>query len=68
MGFVTDNMPEHVDRISSCESVFEWQLDRQIRDLVDSFLANMWRVLLGHVTSLEKLIPQGCIHTRSLQF
>ena len=27
-----------------------------------------WQQLLGHMTSLEKLVPRGCLHMRPLQF
>ncbi|XP_064107960.1 uncharacterized protein LOC135216517 [Macrobrachium nipponense] len=30
--------------------------------------AQLWQVVIGHLSSLEKLIPHGCIHLRSLQW
>jgi ribonuclease HI len=43
-------------------------------DLARRFLArpdppaSMWQQLLGHLTSLEKLVPRGRLHMRPLQF
>jgi len=45
-----------------------------LSNLVESFLslpeqpAHFWQQILGHLTSLEKLVPRGRLHMRPIQF
>ena len=70
----TDDIPGHVDRFDDRECVSNSLLNLQAQGDRGTFPSQpsppawLWQVLLGHMSSLEKLIPHGHLGMRYLQF